>query len=280
MCNKLRVVFCAVMALLAVGVFARADSRIEKKLKLEPGGKFFLESSGGDVIVKGGSQSGAQVVITANRSDLEELFEFSFDEEADGVRIVARRRGMMHWPNNLNMKFAVQVPMRTRLELRTGGGDIRASHLEGDAELHTSGGDVEVTDLKGNLEVRTSGGDITLRQLTGDLDVGTSGGDVRAEDATGRVDIHTSGGDIEVSLVRGNSRGGQIETSGGTIRVALDPSVNLALDASASGGDLTTDLPLKVSGKLSHSTLHATLGSGGETLRLHTSGGDIHIRGL
>jgi len=278
--NKLRVVFCAGMALLALGVFARADSRIEKRLKLEPGGKFSLESSGGDVIVRGGSSSGAQVVITANRSDLSDLFEFSFDEEAGGVRIVARRRGIMHWPNNLNLRFDVQVPTRTRLELRTGGGDIRASHLEGDAELHTSGGDVEVSELKGNLEVRTSGGDIRLRQLTGDVDVETAGGDVRAEDATGRVDVHTSGGDIEVSLARGNSRGGQIETSGGTIRVAIDPSVNLNLDASASGGDLTTDLPLKVSGKLSHSSLRATLGSGGETLRLHTSGGDIHIRGL
>jgi hypothetical protein len=280
MYNKLRVVFCAGMALLALGVCARADSRIEKKLKLEPGGKFFLESSGGDVIVKGGAASGAQVVITANRSDLEDLFEFSFDEEAGGVRIVARRRGIMHWPNHLNMRFEVQVPTRTRLELRTGGGDIRVTHLEGDAELHTSGGDVEVSELKGNLEARTSGGDIRVRQLTGDVDVGTAGGDVRAEDASGRVDAHTSGGDIEVSLARGNSRGGQIETSGGTIRVALDPSANLNLDASASGGDLTTDLPLKVSGQLSHSSLRATLGSGGETLRLHTSGGDIHIRGL
>jgi len=280
MYNKLRVVFCAGMALLTLGVFARADSRIEKKLKLEPGGKFFLESSGGDVIVKGGSSSGAQVVVTSNRSDLSELFEFSFDEEAGGVRIVARRRGMAHWPNHLNLRFEVQVPTRTRLELRTGGGDIRASHLEGDAELHTSGGDVEVAELKGNLEARTSGGDIRLRQVTGDVDVGTAGGDVRAEDASGRVDAHTSGGDIEVSLARGNSRGGQIETSGGTISVVLDSSANLNLDASASGGDLTTDLPLKVSGQLSHSSLRATLGSGGETLRLHTSGGDIHIRGL
>jgi DUF4097 and DUF4098 domain-containing protein YvlB len=112
------------------------------------------------------------------------------------------------------------------------------------------------------------------------VDVGTSGGDVRVEEATGRVDAHTSGGDVEVTFTRGNARGGQIETSGGTIRVALDPSVNLNLDASASGGDLTSDLPLRVSGRISHSSLHGTLGSGGETLRLHTSGGDIHIRGL
>jgi DUF4097 and DUF4098 domain-containing protein YvlB len=177
------------------------------------------------------------------------------------------------------LRFDVQVPTRTRLELRTGGGDIRASHLEGDAELHTSGGDVEVSELKGSLQARTSGGDIVLRQLTGDVEVGTAGGDVRAEEATGRVDARTSGGDIDISLARGNAHGGEIETSGGTIRVALDPSVNLNLDASASGGDLTTDLPVKA-GHIGHSSLRGTLGSGGETLRLHTSGGDIHIRGL
>lgn len=272
--------FCTGMVLLLLGAVARAGSRIEKKLKLEPGGKFYLESSGGDVIIRGGSPSGAQVVITSNRDDLEDFCEFSFNEEPGAVRIEAHKRGLALWPNHLNLRFDVQVPTRTRLELRTGGGDIRASQLEGDAEVHTSGGDVEISDLKGNLIAKTSGGDIRLRQLRGDVDVGTSGGDVRIEDATGRVDAHTSGGDIDVSFARGDARGGQVETSGGTIRVELDPSVNLNLDASASGGDLTTDLPMKVSGNIGHSSLHGTLGSGGETLRLHTSGGDIHIRGL
>jgi len=277
--RSLGLTFCTGMVLLVLGVAARADSRIEKKLKLEPGGRLFLESSGGDVTVRGGSSSGAQVVITSNREDLEDFCEFSFDEEPGAVRIVARKRALAHWPNHLNLRFNIQVPTRTRLELRTGGGDIRASQLEGNCEVHTSGGDVEVADLKGDLDGKTSGGDIRLRHLLGDVDVGTSGGDVRVEEASGRVDAHTSGGDIEVSFARGDARGGRIETSGGTIRVAIDPSVNLNLDASASGGDLTTDLPMKFSG-ITHSSLHATLGSGGESLRIHTSGGDIHIRGL
>jgi len=278
--KSLCLTFCVGTVLLALGAAARAESRIEKKLKLEPGGRLYLESSGGDVIVRGGSSSGAQVVITSKRSDLEDFCEFTFEEEAGGVRIVARKRALAHWPNHLNLRFDIQVPARTRLELRTGGGDIHVAQLEGDCEVQTSGGDVEVADLKGNLNGKTSGGDFRLRHLGGDVDVETSGGDVRVEEAAGRVDVRTSGGDVDVSFARGNARGGHIETSGGDVRVALDPSVSLNLDASAPGGDLVTDLPVKLSGEMSHSSLHATLGSGGESLRVHTSGGDIYIHGL
>ena len=48
-----RLAVYAGIALLTLGGAARAASRIEKNLKLDPGGKFALESNGGDVIVTG-----------------------------------------------------------------------------------------------------------------------------------------------------------------------------------------------------------------------------------
>lgn len=272
--------FCTVGLLLSLAVGAPAGTQIEKNLKLAPGGTLYVDTSGGDVIVKGTSESGARVVVTTNVSDLESIFNLRFEEQPHGVEIVAHCRSDAPWPHHFTLKFEISVPRQTSLELKTGGGDVRATDLEGAFRLKTSGGDVEASDVKGDLDGETSGGDMSVQHLNGNLVLRTSGGDIRAEDISGRVDVHTSGGDVEVSLMRGNAQGGVVETSGGEIDVALDPVVNLDLEASAGSGDVDSDLHMTVTGTVSSSSLRATLGKGGELLRLHTSGGDIHLRPL
>jgi hypothetical protein len=279
--QKHLLMLCTLSLLLSLAGIAQAGTRIEKNLKLEPGGTLYLDTSGGDVRVRGTSEPGARVVVTSNLSDLEKAFELRFDEEPHAVRIVARRpSGASFWHNNVSLRFEIQVPRQTSLELKSGGGDVNVSELEGTIRLKTSGGDVEVSDVKGNLDGETSGGDMRVRQLNGDLRLRTSGGDIRAASVSGRVEIHSAGGDIEVSLVRGNASGGEVETSGGEIHVAVDPAVGLNLEASAGGGDVHSELPLTITGKVSESNLRGTLGKGGELLRLHSAGGDISVRPL
>ncbi len=280
MSRKIGLGLCCLVLMFSVGSRAYSQSRIEKNLKLDSGGRLVVEASASDVFVTGRPESGAHVVVTSNRPDLEDLFTFRFDEEPGAVRIEVRKRGMQPWPKSLQVRMEVQVPTKTNVDIRTGGGDVKLSHLEGDTHLETSGGDVRVSSLAGNLTARTSGGDIELHDLTGDVNVKTSGGDINLENASGRVEAHTSGGDVTAALARGNARGGEIETSGGDVKVRIDPGVSLDLDASTSSGEVTSNLPLKVTGELSPSRLHATLGSGGETLRVHTSGGSVHIGAL
>ena len=272
--------FCTLGLLLSLAAGAQAGSRIEKNLKLDSGGTLLMDTGGGDIIVTGTPEAGARVVVTANVSDLENAFDLRFEEQPHGVQILAHRRNGSSWLRNFNLKFEITVPRQTSLDLKTGGGDVRVSNLEGDFHVKTSGGDVEVTDVKGDLDAVTSGGDMRVRQLTGNLVLRTSGGDIRAEGISGHVDVHTGGGDVEVSLLRGNAQGGEVETSGGEISVALDPVVNLELEASAGGGDIDSNLQMTVTGNLSPSSLRGTLGKGGQLLRLHTSSGDIHLRPL
>jgi hypothetical protein len=278
--RKHLLVLCTLGFLLSSAGGAQAGTRIEKNLKLESGGTLYLDAGGGDIIVTGTSEAGARVVVTTNLSDLESTVDLRFDEEPHAVRILAHRRSGATWPSHFTLKFEIKVPRQTSLELKTGGGDVRVADLEGTFRLKTSGGDVEVSDAKGNLDGETSGGDMRVRQLSGNLVLHTSGGDIRAEGISGRVDVHTAGGDVELSLLRGNAQGGEVETSGGEIHVALDPAVNLDLEASAGGGDVHSDLPLTVTGKVSESNVRGTLGKGGELLRLHTTGGDIRVRPL
>jgi len=282
---------------LGAGPWAFADSRIEKTLKLEPGGRFVLDSDQGSVTVAGTAHSGAKVVITSNRDDLEDLFRFSFEGEPDLARVTARRRGWHGWPHNVSLHFEVEIPAKSSVDLKTGGGGIELNSVQGTARLetsggpiqvsaltgkleaHTSGGRIAVREVDGNADVETSGGSIEVRSLGGDLRAHTSGGPIRVQGITGRLEAGTSGGSVSVELARGNSRGGEVETSGGSITVGLDPKANLEIDASTSGGSVSSDLPITVVGKIGGSSLHGTLGSGGELLRLHTSGGSIHLEG-
>lgn len=329
-----KLVGLVVLALLAFWPsLLRADTRIERKLRLEPGGEFRLDGVG-SVTVTGSSESGAHVVITSKRADLDEIFDFQFEERPGGVTVTARRKRhfLFDFGNYGALRFEVRVPAETRLEVDTSGGSVQLSgtrrggeletsggsvragdvrgnlnidtsggsitveRLEGDLRARTSGGSVRVSEVKGGVDVqtsggniegdslggpvraRTSGGSVTLREIGADLNANSSGGSIRIADARGRVDAQTSGGSIEADLSAGNASGGTMETSGGGIRVAVDPSVDLEIDAS--GGPVTLDLPMRVQGEVSRRHLRGVLGSGGAMLRLHASGGSVRVRPL
>jgi DUF4097 and DUF4098 domain-containing protein YvlB len=302
------------VALAALPAFA--ETRIEKNLKLSPGGEFRLKTDMGKVTVTGSPDSGAHVVITSRRRDLEDLLTFRFDETPGAVTITARQKHRFHWFSNSgnSVQYEIRVPAETRLAIDTSGGGITISGTRGAAKLDTSGGGINVKDLVGDLQADTSGGgiglanirgkvrastsgggvdgraidgpvfaessggSIELERVTGDIEADTSGGGIRIVDAGGHVQAETSGGGIEASFVKGNSRGGTLSTSGGGIAVSIDPDADLNIEAS--GNAVKTDLPLRVKGEISRGSLSGSLGKGGNTLRLHTSGGSVRIQAL
>jgi len=274
--RKLSILLVAALITAALATLAEASSRIEKTLKLEPKGRFVLESDVGSVTLTGASSSGARVVITSDRDDLEALYNINFEENPGSASVTVRRKDRFGWSEHASVHFEVQVPSQTQTEMRTGGGSIRLSNLRGDSELKTSGGAIEVSGLSGKLDAKTSGGPIHLQEVDGDarvdtsggrievasidgsLTAHTSGGPIRVDRVTGYVEAKTSGGPISVNFGRGNARGGVLETSGGSIEVEVERSANLDIDASTSGGSVTSDLPIRVVGKISSSSLHGS----------------------
>jgi hypothetical protein len=296
--SLLPIAAAAAAALLSF-VPASADTKIEKNLKLDPGGKLAVMSDAGSIDVTGGSGSGAHVVLTSDKDDFESRFDLKFEELPGEVRITVKKKESLtswsSWFNNSRIHFEIQVPAKTRTDLQTGGGHVAIRSLEGDSSVQTSGGHIEVSELKGDLKAETSGGHIAIKKITGNAKVETSGGHIEAygvtgnltaetsgghidvKNAMGRVDADTSGGHVEVGFAKGNAHGGKIESSGGGITVAVDPSVDLDIDASTSGGSVRTDIPVKVVGKINGSSIRGTLGKGGQKLYVHTSGGSVSI---
>lgn len=294
-----RVVVAAAAAAVLSCLPVLAETRIEKNLKLDPGGKLTVDSDAGSLTITGSPSPGAHVVLTSDKDDFESRFDLKFEELPGELRITLKKKDALTswtgWFNNSKIRFEIQVPTKTKTNLQTGGGHITVSSLEGDAHVETSGGHIEVTDLRGNLTAETSGGHIAIKRISGsakvetsgghieteavdgDLSAETSGGHIEIRDAKGRVDADTSGGHVDVSFAKGNAHGGKIESSGGGISVAVDPNVDLAIDASTSGGSVRTDIPVKIVGKVNGSSIKGSLGKGGETLYVHTSGGSVSI---
>ena len=303
--------------LLIPAVPAGAESRMEKSLRLDPGGRFSLRTDLGSVTITGTNAPGARLVITSRRRSLDDLLRFTFQEDAGSVSVTARRRHghIFRWTwNGGDVHYEIQVPEQTALDIDTSGGAIKIARLRSEAKLETSGGGIQVRDLAGDLEGHTSGGGIDLERIRGRVHVETSGGgiegseiagpidadtsggavrlnrvsgDIRAHssgggihifEAGGRIEADTSGGGIEASFARGNGRGGSLETSGGGIEVSIDPTVGLRIDAS--GNSVKADVPITVQGSVSRGKLQGNMGGGGELLRLHTSGGGVRIQGL
>jgi hypothetical protein len=239
------------IAALAAGP-AHGETRIEKHLALAPGGRLIVKSDVGSVVVRGDAASGAAVVVTSDRDDLEKEFEMSFDAAPGQAQVIIKRRGhgsswfggWQHWRGRV--EIAISVPRATAASVHTSGGRIEASGLEGDAELRSSGGSVVAHDLAGKLDAESSGGAVEVRDLRGDLHLSSSGGAVRATSVRGAVEARSSGGSVHLEQVAGDVRadssGGGVTVRGAGGRVAASSSggpVAVSFAAgNAHGGDI------------------------------------------
>lgn len=295
---------------------ASAGFRVEKRLPLEPGGRFVLNTPLGSASIRGVPEDGARVVVTSDRDDVEERFAIRLDAKPGEVAVSVKRTSMLPRWDDVSLHFEIEVPRRTAVRLVTSGGSLAAESLDADVELRTSGGAIRAGDLggslaaatsggaidasgvKGSASLETSGGSVSASKIGGvlrastsggsievddaasDLEGKTSGGPIRVSGARGRVVVSTSGGAIRVAFAHGNAQGGVLRTLGGSIRVALDPSVKLEIDASTSAGVVTSEVPLAARGSAASDELHGTLNGGGNRLVLETSAGSIRIEPL
>ncbi len=194
----------------------------------------------------------------------------------------------------LNVKFEISVPRAYDVNLKTAGGSISVSDLDGEARAETSGGSLTFGNISGTAWGRTSGGSITIGDVGGSVDAETSGGSIHINRSAGEVRALTSGGGIVVNEVGGkieaSTSGGSVDvtlteqprgdcrlsTSGGSIEIQLAPGIALDLDASTIGGRVTSDF--SVDGTVKRGSIRGSINGGGPQLHLRASGGSIRIR--
>jgi DUF4097 and DUF4098 domain-containing protein YvlB len=237
-----------------------AGTKIEKELKLQPGGSFVLDTDNGTVDVTGSDRSGVRVVITSKLDDLEQRYDVIFKEDPGQVTITVDKKssGLFSWFKRMSgsgLRFAIELPRQTDIDIDTAGGSIKVEAIDGVARLDTSGGGIVVSAVTGEVMADTSGGSIDIETVDGDVSADTSGGHIHVVDVRGDVYADTSGGPIDIENVSGDVNA---DTSGGSIRVIEAEGL---VNADTSGGNIDV-------------LFAAGNGSGG---RLSTSGGGIRV---
>lgn len=279
-----------------------AEKTFDKRFAATPGGTFIIKTDIGSVDIAGTDAKEVSVYATlrGRQRDVDE-FEITASQTSDGVEVRGRspRSGRwFNWGNNdLEVRYTIKVPGEYNLRMETSGGNITVNSVKGKLNGGTSGGDISLAEIAGSVDLETSGGNIRAEKVEGMLRMETSGGDIKISDVKGDVNVHTSGGNVILTTIEGKVRaetsGGNItvrvkesnqgvfaETSGGNIDIMMPKNVSATIDASTSGGDVTCDFPITMSGKMSDSRIRGTVNGGGNPIHARTSGGDIRIRGF
>lgn len=280
----------AIACALALAASNASADDFRDEVNVRPGGTLTVDLAAGSLQVE--THDDARVAVDASSSGWLGGLHFTLTSDGENARLVGERSGFPFL--GFGTRVRVRVPVEYSLDLRTGGGPIDIEAVRGSVrartsggsvtlegavgpvDLQTSGGPIRIADVQGETRARTSGGPITASEIVGALDVETSGGPIRLQDVAGPVQAHTSGGGITARF--SHAAAGELRTSGGSIEVELPEGAGVDLDAETSGGRVSIDGELTVSGELDRSHVRGRLGGGGERLVLKTSGGNIRVR--
>jgi DUF4097 and DUF4098 domain-containing protein YvlB len=296
------------LAVLTASASAKIEREVEKTFTVQPGVHLKVSTAGGNVTVRSSGDTLVRVVAKEHiraGSDAEAdevLKKLNLTIEQSGGEVDASAKyssgfGINWGGQPVEVDFVVTVPASASADLKTSGGDIEVSDLDGQVDAHTSGGDIKLGVIGGdidadtsggnvvlaegrsNVRLTTSGGNITAKRLVGASVLKTSGGDIKVDSVENKVDAQTSGGDVKASFAGDIKGDSSLSTSGGQVKASVRKGVGFHLDAETSGGEVdASGLPITIDhGGSGKSNLSGSVNGGGPDLRLRSSGGDIEV---
>jgi hypothetical protein len=245
-----------VLAMSAADAFAGAVATSRYDFPVTARATIVVDSDAGAIEV-GPGPAGAVHVEALRQADSDAAAQqLAVDARLDGnvvrIKFVAAHHGA-----NEQVDFHITAPADTQLQLRTGGGSVRARGFDAGVDVKSGGGSLEVTDVRGVVRLRTGGGSVEARHVVGSVEIGTGGGSIHVEGA-----------------LRGQCRA---ETGGGSIHVAIPADSRLTVDAATGGGSAHNDFGLPTEGRINR-RFSGRIGDGGNgSLVLRTGGGSITL---
>jgi hypothetical protein len=156
------------------------------------------------------------------------------------------------------LAITVWAPTRSRLAVRVGAGDVRASGragwagvrtgsgnatldgVEGDADVTTGSGAIDLGPVTGRARLRTGSGGIRVATTGGPTEIKTGSGDIVLGEVNGDVRVRSGSGDVTVSDARSGDL--QITTGSGAVRIGVHPGVGAELDLVSGSGKARSEL--------------------------------------
>ena len=155
-------------------------------------------------------------------------------------------------------------------------GTTHLEKLSGLLKYHTSRTDLQIARLDGEIEF-DRGANLHANQLLGPVVLKTSDRIITLDRVQGDVDIVNSNGAVNVTSV-GPTGTVSIVNKRGSVDLAVPAGAAFTVLASTKHGGIRNDFALHASGPDDSPELMGTVGSGGPSMHLQTSDGDVSLR--
>lgn len=228
-----------------------------------------LTTDTADVSITASNLSSPSVRLVGEVSQRQkERLQFLSEVTPDGTLRVEVREQLhvdLFFPGNGSLQLQVLLPeaIYEKISMETATGDIKSQALQAKkAKIHSSTGDVELDGFTGDLlDVETDTGDMNLASIRSSVKIDSSTGEVNKlvlPELVNDVEIETDTGDVRVWVAK--------QPAAATLTLESDT------------GDVGADwAPLSYEAKEEH-LLKASVGTGGPTLSVKSSTGDIRIQ--
>ncbi len=279
-----KLIFILLSLIIAVGLFAAAEYKVEESEDIQKTLKFldpskskeiFVDNIFGYIHVEGTSSKDVQLIVhkTIKARSADRLKkakeEVTLDIKEDGNTIDLYVNGPFRCPEEeregrvwrdpgyaVHYDFTLRVPHQTSLTLKTvTEGDISVKNVEGDFEIKNVNGQIEMTGVSGS------------------------------------GNAHTVNGKVEVSFTKNPNSNCSFKTINGDVKINFQPKLSADFWLKTFTGDAFSDFPVSYlpskpakeyheKGKFvykSNNTTGLRIGKGGPEIKMDTMNGDILI---
>jgi DUF4097 and DUF4098 domain-containing protein YvlB len=275
----------AVISIGAAAAPAHADEW-SKTYKVSGRANLHVETDDGDVNIVTGDSNQIDARVTTDGLKIGPS-DVHIEEHQDGDNVTITVK-MPHFNfsffggRHRSVRVELRVPKDLALDVHTGDGNVNSQPVSGRIRIDTGDGHINVNGLTGEISMHSGDGNIQASGLDGTLDVDTGDGHVTVDGRFDSLNLKTGDGNIDARALSGSkvASSWRLHSGDGHINMWLPGDFNADLDAHTGDGKITLDLPIKVSGSLSHSSIHGSLNNGGGTVSVSSGDGSIHLQKL
>jgi DUF4097 and DUF4098 domain-containing protein YvlB len=260
----MRTVYIA-LSFLVVSTLAQADEW-NKKYSVSATPELRVHTDDGRVEVHAGSSNEIAAHVTTKGWKISES-EVQIVEHQMGNMVDLEVRIPHHhfqaW-NNREIRVDLTVPVNMTSNIETGDGAVVIRGVHGDTRVRTGDGSIHAEDTEGRLDLHTGDGSVTVRARVEGLTIETGDGSVTADIESGS---HVASG-------------WKIHTGDGSVTVHVPSDLSASLDLHTGDGSVSVDGSISIENvSKDHNTMRGKLNGGGETFRIESGDGSIHVGG-
>jgi DUF4097 and DUF4098 domain-containing protein YvlB len=278
----------AAFALAALATVAASPSRADDWSKSYPvTGRPTLNVTTGDgnVVITGSNKSTIDAHITTTGYKLGPNDVQIVESQTGNTVTIQINFPHMNWHWNSgrrDLTIDLQVPSDLDMKIVTSDGNVSATTVNGNMDLQSGDGNISAKQVRGTVKLHTGDGNVDGAGFDGSLEATTGDGNLKIEGRFDSLNLKSGDGSIDAQANLGSKIASAwgLHSGDGRVTLRVPGDLNADVDAHTGDGSISMDIPVAVSGSLSHSSIRGKMNQGGGELKISSGDGSIHIEKL